>query len=739
MGPSSQTSTSKPSTTSDFRFISTKPVKRRATQACIQCRHRKVRCDYIFRRPSSCTNCRLDGNVCEVPKNNRRKSHLRDGFSHVTTANLLAPEAAATTQWHEDPLPPGGPEPELQDAAPERDSVNELMPEPEMGIEQNNESMMWKSLSVPLDPTSQKDQPCESEDAPNIVLPPYLRPVPNHIANEDLVYLEKKKAFEIPATIQRNELIRCYIQYVHPLSPIIDLRDFLRAIDQHEPSEPISLMLLQAVMFAGTTFIDMTYVTGYEDRHAYQKAYFQKVKTLYDLDYEEDRVTIVQCVLLMTNWYERPSYHKDIWHWVGIAVADARSIGLNYEPQAGAGTVQEKRLWKRIWWSCYTRDRLVSTGMRRTMRIREEECQLSMLDLADFEACTSLSDFEHMIGTACAVGEGATHANLVRLYIALIELCKIIADVLTLQYEEPSQKIKGTREATSKLIPKPRASALEVEMRDRDLEAWYAGLPVEIRYSFLETPEERKPVSDRLVYLHSTVVASVYLGISSALYRPQCWTPVTEHPTEMRKKAMVKVYDAACKVAQLYRDVVARNMIDSVPNTSVAVLLPACVVLHADASRITSPTRNRSRHLLEECIQVLQHLSRTFASARFALWLASQMMQKINLSTQISTSQPEHRPSDPNADQSTVHPAPPQDPPPATACHPLMGPPLSLPQEAPNLVPAEMIPDDAHLPVLEEQGEDIDQSDDFLLNGTFSLQEIENHMNRAWWDPMVNF
>ncbi|OQU97492.1 Fungal specific transcription factor domain-containing protein [Cladophialophora immunda] len=612
------------------------------------------------------------------------------------------------------------------------------MPEPNVTVEQADESILWNSLSDQFDTSPQRDQPFD--EVPQVVLPHYLRPVPKHISNEDLAYLQKKGAFDIPATIQRNELLRCYIQYVHPLLPIIDLRDFLRSIDRNDANDTISLMLLQAVMFAGTTFIDMNYVTGYEDRRAYQKAYFQKVKMLYDLDYEEDRVTIVQCVLLMTYWYESPNHPKDIWHWVGIAVADARSVGLNCVPQENSGTLQEKRLWKRIWWGCYMRDRLVASGMRRTMRIKEEECCVQGFDIEDFEACTSLSDFEHMIGSACAVGSGTTHTNLVRLCVALVDLCKIIADILTLQYATPSQKIGGTHEATMKLLPKSPSTATEVGRRDRDLETWYEGLPVEIRYSFPETQDDRKPISDRLVYLHSAVVASVYTAITSTLHRPQCMIASTKHMTESQKTSKMKVYDAASKVASLFRDIVARNMTESVPNTSVAVLLPACVVLHADARSTTSSTCQESRERLQDCVKVLQRLRDTFNSADFALLVLSQAVQKLNLAPQVPTTQLATPPAS-NTSQHRLHPTSPQD---HGRTNSLESPQEKVPM--PGLGPAhpqtgsvtvEMSTDNSHLMELDELAEE-DGHTETQLDEMCTHQQMDR-VGDIWWDDLMNY
>ena len=89
------------------------------------------------------------------------------------------------------------------------------------------------------------------------------------------------------------------------------------------------------------------------------------MQVLYDFDYEVDRVSLVQSLLLMTYWYETPDDQKDTWHWMGVAITLAHTIGLHRNPEKSNMEPSKKKLWKRVWWSCFMRDRLVALGMRR--------------------------------------------------------------------------------------------------------------------------------------------------------------------------------------------------------------------------------------------------------------------------------------------------------------------------------------------------------------------------------------
>lgn len=74
---------------------------------------------------------------------------------------------------------------------------------------------------------------------PEIVLPQYIQSIPPRIMREDLEYLQRKGAFLIPEIAFRNELLRCYVQYVHPYLPIVDLKDLLTTIERNQPTDRV--------------------------------------------------------------------------------------------------------------------------------------------------------------------------------------------------------------------------------------------------------------------------------------------------------------------------------------------------------------------------------------------------------------------------------------------------------------------------------------------------------------------
>jgi hypothetical protein len=112
-------------------------------------------------------------------------------------------------------------------------------------------------------------------------LPRFIKPLPSKIGPDEVSYLEKKGALTVPRGALRSEMLRAYVEFVHPYMPLLDLHDFLTVIDKEDGSNgKVSLILFQAVMFAGSAFIDMHHLrgAGYATRKEARKDFFQKTR-----------------------------------------------------------------------------------------------------------------------------------------------------------------------------------------------------------------------------------------------------------------------------------------------------------------------------------------------------------------------------------------------------------------------------------------------------------------------------
>ena len=110
--------------------------------------------------------------------------------------------------------------------------------------------------------------------------PRFLKPMPSRIEPEDLEFLRIRGALSVPETGLRNELLRCYIKWVHSFMPVLNLQQFLLCITQNDPDGNVSLLLFQAVMFVATAFIDFKHLhaAGYATRKSARNAFYTRLR-----------------------------------------------------------------------------------------------------------------------------------------------------------------------------------------------------------------------------------------------------------------------------------------------------------------------------------------------------------------------------------------------------------------------------------------------------------------------------
>lgn len=112
-------------------------------------------------------------------------------------------------------------------------------------------------------------------------LPYFIKPLPARVGPDEAAYLELKGALTVPPPRLRNELLKAYIEFVHPFMPLLDLYDFVMIVESGNGTlGRISLILFQAVMFAGSAFCDFEHLraAGYNTRKEARKDFFTKTR-----------------------------------------------------------------------------------------------------------------------------------------------------------------------------------------------------------------------------------------------------------------------------------------------------------------------------------------------------------------------------------------------------------------------------------------------------------------------------
>jgi hypothetical protein len=466
-------------------------------------------------------------------------------------------------------------------------------------------------------------------------IPYFIKPLPPRIGPDEIAYLEKKGALTVPSVGLRNEMLKAYIEFVHPYMPLIDLYDFIMIIESGNGSlGRISLILFQAVMFAGSAFVDMQHLhnAGYLTRKEARKDFFQKTRLLYDFDYESDRVSLVQALLLLTYYYETPDDQKDTWHWMGVATSVAHTIGLHRNPDRSNMNSKKTKLWKRIWWSTYMRDRLIALGMRRPTRIKAEDYDVPMLELDDFEI-VAIPDNITCVPADCLVARDVEmQRQMAVMCIEKAKLCLCISHVLSKQYcvLNNNQGIVNDR-TTMMLLPKKLdPETCEVKACDSELQYWMDNLPEEAQHRDTFT-------GCAAVDLNRALLHMVFYTTLSALHRPQVLpsapaaSPSNAEAHDLLECSRRNVRRAATAITSLAQALDSADLVKYLPTTGVTVLLPAIIIHLLDIKAPEEGTRRNSLRGFCQCMQVMGKLRDLYAAADYSTAFLEAAIRKAGI------------------------------------------------------------------------------------------------------------
>lgn len=183
-------------------------------------------------------------------------------------------------------------------------------------------------------------------DVVHYPLPPNIRGSRARITdldNLELDILHQRGAFLLPPKPLCDELVDAYFRWVAPVVPIVNRSRFMR--QYRDNKNPPSLLLLQAILLAGSrvcTNAQLMDANGSTTPAA--MTFYKRAKALYDANYEDDRVTIVQALVLLGWYWEGPEgmscmagprdadnvdVTKNVFYWTRVAMVVAQGSGMH--------------------------------------------------------------------------------------------------------------------------------------------------------------------------------------------------------------------------------------------------------------------------------------------------------------------------------------------------------------------------------------------------------------------------
>lgn len=313
---------------------------------------------------------------------------------------------------------------------------------------------------------------------------------------------------------------------------------------------------------------------------------------------------------------------------MGVATSVAHTIGLHRNPESSNMEPKRVKLWKRIWWSTYMRDRLIALGMRRPTRIKAEDYDVPMLTIDDFDL-SPLPENTACIPRDCEVAWNVDlQRQLAVMCIEKAKLCLCISLVLSKQYcVLNNNQGKSSDKTTMMLLPKKLdPEKCEVKACDEQLQRWFDELPSEAQYNEQLSGNNGIDLCRSLLHL-------VFYTTLSALHRPQVLPsiPTISAGEELLDVSRRNVRRAANAITSIAQRLDERDLVKYLPTSGVTVLLPAIIIHLLDIKAPDEETRRTSLRGFCQCMQVMGKLRDMYAAADYSTAFLEAAIRKAGI------------------------------------------------------------------------------------------------------------
>lgn len=404
--------------------------------------------------------------------------------------------------------------------------------------------------------------------------------------NVEIEILHQRGAFLLPPRQLCDELIESYFKWVHPIMPVINRNKFMR--QYKDPKNPPSLLLLQSILLAGSrvcTNPQLMDANGSTTPAAL--TFYKRAKALYDANYEDDRVTIVQSLLLMGWYWEGPEdVTKNVFYWSRVATIVAQGSGMHRSVETSQLSRADKRLWKRIWWTLFTRDRSVAVALGRPIHINLDDSDVEMLTEDDF-----IEDDGD--GTAVEYPPDPIH---VQFFLQYVKLCEIMGLVLSQQYSVASKA--------------SRRNPIDLTHSDMALADWLQNCP---KIVYWEMPRH---------HFWSALLHSNYYTTLCLLHRAHMPPQGTSRfPEDSAYPSRNIAFQAAAMITSIIENLSAHDQLRYCPAFVVYSLFSA-LIMHVYQMKSPVPTIQQvTQARLRSCMSALKEVSR--------VWLVGKMVYTL--------------------------------------------------------------------------------------------------------------
>ncbi|KAJ4291782.1 Transcriptional activator of fatty acid utilization [Kalmusia sp. IMI 367209] len=450
----------------------------------------------------------------------------------------------------------------------------------------------------------------------------------NELDNMEIEILHQRGAFLLPPRALCDELVDAFFKWVAPVVPVINRSRFMR--QYRDPKNPPSLLLLQAILLAGSrvcTNPQLMDANGSTTPAA--MTFYKRAKALFDANYEDDRVTIVQSTILMGWYWEGPEdVTKNVFYWSRVGIVVAQGSGMHRSVEGSQLSKSDKRLWKRIWWSLFSRDRSVAVALGRPVAINPEDSDVEMITEDDF--------IEDEPDRPAEYPPDPVHVHF---FINYVKLCEIMGLVLSQQYSVAS-KFR-------------RSNAIDLTHSDMALADWLQNCPPDVMW-------DKTRHHFWAALLHSNYYTT--LCLLHRAHMPPAGSPKANNANGFEEHAYPSrtiAYQAAAMITSIIENLRAHDEIRYTPAFIVYSLFSALIMhvyqMRSSNKSIVSATEQR----LQICMDALKEVSKVWLVAKMVHTLFESILGNKHLEERLQKAAGKrHQKNKPSMPQTQPQPPP---------------------------------------------------------------------------------
>lgn len=301
------------------------------------------------------------------------------------------------------------------------------------------------------------------------------------------------------------------------------------------------------------------------------------------------------------GWYwEGPEdVTKNVFYWSRVATIVAQGSGMHRSVERSQLSKSDKRLWKRIWWTLFTRDRSVAVALGRPVHINLDDSDVEMLTEDDF--------IEDESDRSSEFPPDPIH---VQFFLQYVKLCEIMGLVLSQQYSVAS---KGRQR-----------NAIDLTHSDMALADWLQNCP---KIVYWEMPRH---------HFWSALLHSNYYTTLCLLHRahmPPSGSP--RFPNDSPYPSRNIAFQAAAMITSIVDNLAAHNQLRYCPAFIVYSLFSA-LIMHVYQMRSPVPSIQQvTQDRVRSCMQAMKEVSRVWLVGKMVYTLFESIIGNKNLEERL--------------------------------------------------------------------------------------------------------